>query len=122
VPVALPYAERLHRLVAARLALWDVCAAATRPGSLDAAIHRTSVVPNDIGRFLGAHPDVRLIAFNGATAEALFRRLVLPTLDRGANAIARVRLPSTSPAHAALPFAGKLAAWRAAVMPALRGR
>ncbi len=120
IPVALPYRERLGRLVAARLALWDVCAAAARGGSRDAAIRRRSVVANDLEPFLHAHPDIRLIAFNGATAAALFQRLVLPALEPESVAIARVRLPSTSPAHAALPVARKVAAWRAAVWPVLQ--
>ena len=109
---SLSYTERLQHLVSARLALWDVCASASRQGSLDAAIAAASVVPNDIGGFLQAHPDVRLICFNGAKADDLFRRLVLPRLLPEARTIRCLRLPSTSPAHAAMPFSKKLEAWR----------
>jgi hypoxanthine-DNA glycosylase len=99
--------------------LWDTCAAAVRPGSLDARILRASVVPNDFAPFLQAHPQLRRICFNGATAEALFARRVLPTLPEPSRALPRVRLPSTSPAHAGMNHARKLEAWREALEPGL---
>jgi len=43
----LPYPERLQRLLDAGVALWDVCEAATRPGSLDASINGATVVANN---------------------------------------------------------------------------
>jgi hypoxanthine-DNA glycosylase len=106
----LPYAERLRRLTAHRIALWDVCASAFRPGSLDAAILPGSVVANDFPAFFAAHPGLALICFNGAKAADLFARLAAAP-----PAIGRARLPSTSPAHAGLPFADKLARWRHAL-------
>ena len=108
----LPYEKRLRRLVEQRLALWDVCASATRPGSLDSAIRPGSVRPNDFHRFLLSHPDIQLICFNGAKAAALFQRLV-PTLDVRSAQIRRVTLPSTSPAYAAMPLDRKIEAWLA---------
>jgi hypoxanthine-DNA glycosylase len=111
----LPYPERLARLVAARIALWDVCASGFRPGSLDAAIDRASVVANDFPAFFDGHPGIALVCCNGATAAGLFARLVAPRLPAEAAAIPRVALPSTSPAHAAMPFAEKLRRWRAAL-------
>lgn len=113
--VALPYKERVQRLVERRVALWDVCASARRSGSLDTAIRSASVLPNDIAGFLLSHADVRLICFNGVKASELFRRLVLPELKPATGAIRRVTLPSTSPAHAAMPFEKKLEAWRKAL-------
>jgi TDG/mug DNA glycosylase family protein len=107
----LPYAERAQRLVAHGIALWDVCAAAQRPGSLDAAIVHASVEPNDFAAFLASHPDIGLIAFNGGKAAELYRRLVLPGLPAALGAIRRETLPSTSPAHAAMPFEEKLTHW-----------
>jgi len=104
----LPYAERLERLTAARIALWDVCASGFRPGSLDAAIRPGSVVPNDFGAFFGEHPEIALVCFNGAKAAELFSRLVVTDL-----AVRRVVLPSTSPAHAGMNLAVKLERWRA---------
>jgi double-stranded uracil-DNA glycosylase len=108
----LPYPERLRRLMENRVALWDVCASAYRPGSLDQKIDDASVVPNDFAAFFGRHEGVERICFNGATAERLFKRHVAPTLTTRA---ATVRLPSTSPAHAGRSFAQKREAWAAAL-------
>ncbi len=112
---ALPYAERLERLSAAGIAVWDVCASGFRPGSLDASIDRASVTPNDFVAFLPAHPRIALIGCNGGTAAALFERLVAPGLPERSRAIRRVVLPSTSPAHAAMRFEDKLRRWREAL-------
>jgi double-stranded uracil-DNA glycosylase len=106
-----PYARRRQLLKRHRIALWDVVAAARRPGSLDASIVHASVVVNDFARFFKTHPGIRLVCLNGGKAAELYRRRVLPTLGRFA-AIRHRRLPSTSPAHAAMPFAAKLARWR----------
>lgn len=111
----LPYAARVDALMAHRIAVWDVCAAAERPGSLDSAIVQESVIANDFESFLAAHPHIALICFNGIKAEALFRRLVSPALSQRARQIPTVRLPSTSPAHAGMPFEQKLALWQAAI-------
>jgi TDG/mug DNA glycosylase family protein len=111
----LPYAERTRRLVRNGVALWDVCAAAHRPGSLDAAIVHSSVVPNDLAAFIEAHPGINLICFNGGKAAELFRRLVLPGLPDAGRAIRTATLPSTSPAHAAMPYEEKLTRWAAAL-------
>ncbi|MBN8759619.1 MAG: DNA-deoxyinosine glycosylase [Thiobacillus sp. 65-69] len=107
----LPYATRTARLADAGVALWDVCAAAQRAGSLDAAIDRASVVPNDFPAFFAAHPHIRLLAFNGGKAAELFRRCVTPMLADASNPVRQVTLPSTSPAHAAMPPAEKMTRW-----------
>jgi hypoxanthine-DNA glycosylase len=107
----LPYVQRLGALEAHRIALWDVCASARRPGSLDASILLGSVVPNDFAAFLPAHPQIRLICFNGRTAADLYRRFVLPNLPASLQSIRCETLPSTSPAHAAMRFEEKLARW-----------
>jgi hypoxanthine-DNA glycosylase len=114
---SLDYDARLRALVGQRVALWDTCAAAVRPGSLDARIQRASVVPNDFAPFLLAHPRIRRLCFNGAMAASLFERLVLPALPQPLRELPRVRLPSTSPAHAGMSHARKLEAWRAALAP-----
>ena len=108
-----PYAERAQRLIQNGVALWDVCASAQRPGSLDAAIVHSSVVPNELATFIESHPDVGLIGFNGGKAADLYRRLVLPGLPASVRAIRYATLPSTSPAHAAMPFEEKLTRWAA---------
>lgn len=109
----LPYTERAQHLMQNGIALWDVCAAAQRPGSLDAAIVHASVVPNDFSAFIQSHPDIALIGFNGGKAADLYRRLVLPGLPKNLCAIRAETLPSTSPAHAAMAFEDKLARWSA---------
>jgi hypoxanthine-DNA glycosylase len=109
------YAKRLEHLTAARIALWDVCASGFRPGSLDSAIQPGSVVPNDFATFFAAHRQIEVICFNGAKAAELFERLVRKALPAEAQAIRRVALPSTSPAHAEMPFAEKLRRWRKAL-------
>jgi hypoxanthine-DNA glycosylase len=113
----LPYEERLERLIACNIALWDVCASAEREGSLDSAIR--GPVPNNFAAFFAAHQSVGLICFNGQPAHQLFRRLVAPGLDGQAAALPRHVLPSTSPAHARMTYETKLAHWRKALEPAL---
>jgi hypoxanthine-DNA glycosylase len=107
----LPYAQRLEKLTGAGIALWDVIAACERAGSLDADIVRHSVTPNDFAAFFAVHRGIAQVFFNGAAAETAFRRHVLPALSGLSLRLAR--LPSTSPAHAALRYADKLAAWSA---------
>ena len=109
---ALPYDERLQRLRENGVALWDVVHRCHRPGSLDASIRPDSVEANDFPGFFGGHAQIRAIYFNGTSAADLYRRHVLPRLAAPWRDLPRHRLPSTSPAHAALNLAEKLAAWR----------
>ena len=118
----LPYAERKRRLIAQDVAVWDVCASARRAGSLDASIASTSVVPNDFAGFYAAHPRIESIGLNGAAAAALYERHVERTLAPPRTRMRRVRLPSTSPAHASMSFDQKLAAWSAFLQLAMAGR
>ncbi|PKO94750.1 MAG: DNA-deoxyinosine glycosylase [Betaproteobacteria bacterium HGW-Betaproteobacteria-10] len=106
---ALDYPQRSEKLQAAGVALWDVMAACERAGSLDSDIVGKSVQVNDFSAFLAVNRKIRHIFFNGAAAEASFRRHVLPLL--AGPPLHLMRLPSTSPAHAALAYAEKLAAW-----------
>jgi double-stranded uracil-DNA glycosylase len=105
------YPARVKALNDFGIAVWDVLASCQRPGSLDSAIAKNSVVTNDLIGFLAAHRLIGHIFFNGGTAEKLFHRHIMPT--PATNNLRLIRLPSTSPAHAALGFAQKLAAWRA---------
>lgn len=107
----LPYTTRTRQLKSAGIALWDVLAACEREGSLDADIDTDSIIANDLQSFLTRHPRITHVFFNGATAERCFRIHVKPTLDT--DALHLQRLPSTSPAHAALDYRRKLQAWRA---------
>jgi TDG/mug DNA glycosylase family protein len=104
------YAGRVRALIEHRIALWDVLAAATRSGSLDASI-ADDAIPNNFRAFFHVHAEIRLIAFNGATAARLYERHVLPTLTGPYRSIARDTLPSSSGAHASLPLARKAVRW-----------
>lgn len=110
---SLPYAARLKRLRAARIAVWDVLAAGEREGSLDSSIVPSSIVVNDFAAFFSGHPRIELVCFNGNTAAALFRRKVLPTLAPESAELPSRVLPSTSPAYASLRFEQKLERWSA---------
>jgi hypoxanthine-DNA glycosylase len=100
---ALPYDERLPRLLAHRFGLWDVLAACEREGSLDAAIRKPAA--NDFERLRHLCPELETVGFNGQAsgkfapqfAQAGYRTVVLP---------------SSSPAHMAMSFDQKLAVWR----------
>lgn len=111
---ASPYAERVAALQSSRVAVWDVLATCVRPGSLDIAIDPASIQPNDIGALLLTHGSIERVIFNGAKAEECFHRHVLPRAP--CQDLILRRVPSTSPAHAGLPYARKLEAWRAALM------
>jgi len=100
------YAARLAFARAQRVALWDVCEAGERVLSADSSIRRE--VPNPIPALLDAHPGIAAVAFNGSTAERLHDR----HFPRRPG-LRYLSLPSTSPAHARLDFAAKLASWQA---------
>ena len=112
---SLPYLQRLERLIANRVAVWDVLAAGERDGSLDSAIVPSSIVVNDFGSFFAGHADIGLVCFNGTKAADLYRRQVVPVLPPQFASLPFRLLPSTSPANASVPFAAKLATWSAAL-------
>lgn len=103
------YEERCQQLTEAGVAVWDVLKACHRPGSLDQHIDPDSIEANDFNVFLSQHPDIQAVCFNGSKAEQVFRRSVLANLS-----VVPIleKLPSTSPAHAAMRFEQKLEAWR----------
>jgi double-stranded uracil-DNA glycosylase len=110
--VELEYSSRQQLLVDARVAVWDVLQSAERSGSLDSGIAPHSAVANDIAGFLTDHLEVDWVFFNGATAEALYKRHVAQTIPPHRRLHLR-RLPSTSPANAGIPPDVRLDAWRA---------
>lgn len=104
--VPLAYEDRLEALLDAKVGLWDTVAAATREGSLDAAIrlHEAS----DLAALVATLPALRAIGFNGATSARIGRRQLV-----GATGPVLIDLPSSSPAYASLSFEKKRAAWLA---------
>jgi hypoxanthine-DNA glycosylase len=104
--VEMDYAARLSALLAHRIGLWDVIAEARRKGSLDSEIRDHS--NNDLLTLIDTLPELRTIAFNGATAA----KIGLKALGARAERYRIVLLPSSSPAHATLSLAQKDAIWR----------
>ena len=102
---ALDYAQRLERLRARRIGLWDVIASAERLGSLDQAIRGAG--HNPIEQLAEDFPQLEAVAFNGKTAAAAGRRLL-----GSAAGITLIDLPSSSAANTR-PFAEKAMAWAA---------
>lgn len=111
----LDYAARVDVLVRAGVAVWDVVRSCERQGSLDSAIVRGSVVVNDFGAFVAAHPQLRLVVCNGATARSFFARYVAPHQGEAVARLRVVQAPSTSPAHASMSLRAKIAAWSEAL-------
>lgn len=104
------YEQRLRSLQVRGIALWDVLHSCHREGSLDAAIKRGSVKINDFAAFFRRHPKISVVLLNGGTAERYYKRYVLPGIEN-VN-IRHIRMPSTSPAHAAMSFEQKTKMWR----------
>lgn len=97
--------EKKALLLHHRIALWDVAQSCVRPGSLDSAIR--DALPNDVPGLLKRCPEIKVILFNGATAQSLYRKLI-GDVPAGLRS---VRMPSTSPAYT-LKFEAKRAAWQ----------
>jgi hypoxanthine-DNA glycosylase len=105
--VDMDYPVRLSTLLEHHIGLWDVVAEASRVGSLDSNIRKHA--SNDLISLVESLPGLIAIAFNGGTAEKIGMR----ALGEKARQYRLVRLPSSSPAYAAVPYAGKLHAWQA---------
>ncbi len=103
---ALAYEQRVARLRALRIGVWDVIARCERAGSLDSAIRNEQ--PNDFSVLFAASPRIERVAFNGAKA-ARYRKVL------EAHGKAVVVLPSSSPANAGYSFERKLACWAKAL-------
>ncbi len=99
----LVYERRLEALLAAKVGLWDTVASARRRGSLDAAIREAA--HNPLADFVATLPALRAVAFNGKASA----RIGMPQLEHAG--VALVALPSSSPAHAAMPLAEKEKLW-----------
>ncbi len=105
---ALPYAERLPRLLAHGFGLWDVLGACEREGSLDSAIRNPAA--NDFARLRQLCPRLETVGFNGQTSGKFAPQFA-------AHGYRTVVLPSSSPAHASLGVEQKLDRWRALLPP-----
>ncbi len=107
----LSYEQAKAILLEQHIAVWDVLQSCYRQGSLDTAIKMDSIQVNDFHWFLSQQPDIRKICFNGAKAEQLFNKYVLPSIQNQYNDMEYCRLPSTSPANAAMKLEQKHRLW-----------
>jgi hypoxanthine-DNA glycosylase len=100
---ALPYADRLPRLLAHRIGLWDVLAGCEREGSLDTAIRNPAA--NDFDRLRDLCPQLETVGFNGQASGKFAPQFA----EHGYRTVV---LPSSSPAHMTLNFEEKLTRWQ----------
>lgn len=106
----IPYGDRLVRVRAHGIAIWDVFRACRRQGALDSSIR--DAAGNPLAGLVRQAPGLRSVLFNGQTAAQ----------QAGALAglgLAVIVLPSSSPAYT-LAYAEKLARWRAALSACIR--
>lgn len=115
ISLELTYQQRCQLLTTQGIALWDVIAHCERPGSLDSAIKRSSVICNAIPQLLEAQPQLRKICFNGGKAAEEFKRHLLPLIKERTD-IEYFQLPSSSPAHASQSKEAKLELWARALL------
>ncbi len=105
------YQSRVQQISQLPLILWDTLKACHREGSLDSKILKQQIEANDIAGLLAQYSGLRAIAFNGAASEKYFNQLEKPRLPTN-HQLELIKLPSTSPANAAMNFEEKLSAWR----------
>jgi hypoxanthine-DNA glycosylase len=111
IPSPLDYQGRKQLLLDKHIALWDVLKACVREGSLDSSIDSDSIEVNAFEDFFSEHGKITTVFFNGARAEKEFIKHVMPLPAVQARDLEFLRLPSTSPAHAAMSREQKLQAW-----------
>jgi len=95
---------RLQRLADRRIGLWDVIASASRRGSLDQAIREAE--HNQLRHLLSDFPELSAIAFNGATASTVGRKLI----GQPPPGLTLIDLPSSSAANT-MAFEQKAKSW-----------
>ncbi len=99
------YTEKIDLLLKNNIGLWDVCAEASRPGSMDLAIQNE--VPNPIDELLQTFPTITQIIFNGQKAYSLY----LKHFNKREDIMYRC-LPSTRPANAKSNLENLIQHWR----------
>jgi len=100
----MPYDDRLARLRATKIGLWDVIHTAERRSSSDSEIRE--VEAHDLASLIATLPELRMIAFNGHTAAAIGRRQL-----SALHGVALVDLPSSSAANTSR-FSAKQKNWQ----------
>ena len=105
------YQSRVEQISQLPLILWDTLKACQREGSLDSKILKQQIEANDIAGLLEQYSGLRAIAFNGAASEKYFNQREKHRLP-ASHQLELIKLPSTSPANAAMNFDQKLVIWR----------
>jgi len=111
------YAQRKQLLINNSIAVWDVLQSCCRAGSLDAAIKMDSIKINDFPSFYLMHTKIATVCFNGAKAEAVYNRYILPHIKSQFGHLKYIKLPSTSPAYASMSLKKKTAIWSDSLKP-----
>ena len=91
------------------IALWDVIKCCEITGSSDSSIR--NVITNDLSMILD-QADIRGIFTNGGTAQRLYMKYTFPVTGRES-----IKLPSTSPANAALKLEELIEDWSNRIQP-----
>ena len=73
------YDARLAALRIAKIGLWDVIRTAERRSSSDSDIREAD--PHDLASLVARLPELRMVAFNGATAATIGRRRLSATVE-----------------------------------------
>jgi len=107
----LSYQQRKQLLLQNNIAVWDVLQSCFRQGSLDSAIKMDSIKLNNFLYFFSTYTNIKRVCFNGAKSETVYNKYVLPKLENKFNHIEYIRLPSTSPAYAAMNRQQKMTIW-----------
>jgi hypoxanthine-DNA glycosylase len=105
------YEQRKQLLLDNNIAAWDVLKSCYREGSLDSDIDNSTIEANDFNSFFKKHAKITAVFFNGTKAEQLFKKEVLNNLKQHQH-LKYYKLPSTSPAHAAMSKEEKLLKWK----------
>ncbi|EDN65419.1 conserved hypothetical protein [Beggiatoa sp. PS] len=109
---SLDYDERVILLQKKGISVWDVLQTCIRQGSLDSAIQESTMIANDFQSFYSNHSNIKSVFFNGAKAEMVYKKHVIPSLSEKWLKLEYFRLPSTSPALASLNREEKLLKWQ----------
>lgn len=106
------YEERCAMLSSQGVGLWDVLKSCKRTGSLDSNIETNTEQVNDFDRLISDYSSIRVVFFNGGTAERLYKKYIFSADSMQNQNLLYHRLPSTSPAYASISYQEKLAQWR----------
>lgn len=105
----LTYEQREQFLYDNHIALWDVLKSCYRRGSLDSDIEHSTIEANNFKSFFEKHSKIKTVFFNGSKTKQIYNKEVLKTLK--SSNLGYHKLPSTSPAHAAMTIEEKMLKW-----------